>query len=115
MNVVIQTPEDLMAAFGTAWPFASQVKFPADEVIVVALGSRPTPGYTAQITEVLYLPGTSTGQPGQTGISYHEIAPTGPTTDQITNPMRVIKLKHLDGVASFNDDTPDRPDTPTDT
>jgi hypothetical protein len=48
-------------------------------------------------------------------ISNSEIAPTGPTTDQITNPMHVIKLKHLDGVASFNDDTPDTPDTPTDT
>jgi hypothetical protein len=102
-NDVIQTPEDLMAAFGAAWPFANKVKFPADEVIVVALGSRPTSGYTAQITEVLYLPSTSATQPAQTEITYTEIAPTGPTNDVMTNPMHVVRLKHLDGVASFNE------------
>jgi hypothetical protein len=103
-NGVIGSQAQLLTEF-PVFPFT--VNFAKEELIFVALGARPAPGYTVTITQVMYLTNRGPGLAPLTEVSYEVTPPasgatTAPADAPPSYPMHIIKLEILAGAVNFN-------------
>ena len=101
-NGVIHSAQDLKATLPFL-PSDTKVDFSKEEVIFVALGERPTGGFEAEISGIMYFWDRLKKLPNLADVTYQEQKPSGPVADVVTFPMHVVKCEKLDGDVTFTD------------
>lgn len=76
------------------------VDFKEKQVIVVALGRRPTDGYDVRITSVMYITDRLQGRPPLTMIGYTD-SEKGGLSDMVSKPIHIVSTRPLDGEIEF--------------
>jgi hypothetical protein len=77
------------------------IDFSKQQLIVVALGEKPTSGYDVRITSVMYLTDRLQGRPPLTMIAYTD-SEKGGASDRQSRPVHVVSTRRLEGEAEFN-------------
>jgi hypothetical protein len=77
------------------------VDFGGKQLIVVALGEKPTSGYDVRITSVMYLTDRLQGRPPLTMVDYSDTEKGGPS-DRQSRPIHVVSTRRLEGAVEFN-------------
>lgn len=77
------------------------VDFGDKQLIVVALGEKPTSGYDVRITSVMYLTDRLQGRPPLTMVDYSDTEKGAPSDPQ-SRPIHVVSTRWLDGAVEFN-------------
>jgi hypothetical protein len=81
-------------------PVAS-VDFSKQQLIVVALGDKPTSGYDVRITSVMYLTDRLQGRPPLTMVNYRDTEKGG-ASDRQSRPIHVVSARRLEGEVEFD-------------
>lgn len=98
LQAVIRDQAELQKLLpGMALP---SVDFNTQQLIVVALGDKPTSGYDVRITSVMYLTDRLQGRPALTMIAYTDTEKGGPF-DQQYRPIHVVSTRQLEGEVEF--------------
>lgn len=77
------------------------VDFVDKQLILVALGDKPTSGYDVHITSVMYLTDRLQGRPPLTMVNYSDTEKAGPS-DRQSRPIHVVSTRRLAGEVEFN-------------
>src|SRR5437870_161233 len=72
------------------------VDFGVKQLIVVALGDKPTSGYDVRITSVMYLTDRLQGRPPLTMVNYSDTEKGGPS-DRQSSPIYLVSTRRLEG------------------
>ena len=67
-----------------------------EDIIIVALGKKPTSGWKVEIRQVLRLEDAGPGHPDVANVYYRETKPSAASNDVITSPAHAIKIQKLD-------------------
>ena len=99
MQKVIHNSDDLALSFGNNNP--PKLDFANEEAVIVALGEKPTNGFSVEITAITYITDRGENLPGLLSVTY-VVKSAKQTSDVITRPLHVVKLKKLEGDVEFN-------------
>ena len=94
MQAVIRDQQELQTLLpGVPVP---SVDFVDKQLILVALGDKPTSGYDVHITSVMYLTDRLQGRPPLTMVNYSDTEKAGPS-DRQSRPIDVVSTRRLAG------------------
>jgi hypothetical protein len=80
------------------------VDFADYQLIVIAIGDKPTSGYDVRIMSVMYLTDRLQGRPPLIMVNYRDTEKSGPL-DRQSRPIHVIRTRRLEGDVEFNANT----------
>jgi hypothetical protein len=89
---LISTQAELDHFFDGAPP-SGELDFSHDFIFAISLGQRPTGAYAVEITDISQA--TIGIMAGVVTVSYREVAPDGPATQQLSNPYIIVRAKGL--------------------
>jgi hypothetical protein len=98
LQAILRDAEDLRKALPDG-PVPS-VDFSKEQLIVVALGDKPTTGYDVRITSVMYFTDRLKNRPPLTMVSYSDQEKAGPS-DLRCRPIQVVSTRRLEGDVEF--------------
>src|ERR1700719_508996 len=95
----VHSAEELARVFGNGVPPA--LDFSKEQAIVVALGEKPTSGFSVRITSIVYFTDRGGDLPPLLSVTY--ATKTGSRrSDVMTRPFHAVKLEKLAGQVEFN-------------